>query len=220
MILLAVDTSGATGSMALARIDDGQKIASLTEVSWIKKAMHSEIATLKLQELLNSAGVDLKQLTHLTVNIGPGSFTGLRVGISLVKTLAYSLALPVAPVNRLEVLALKNGAAEKNIFVAVKALREFFYTAGFTRSALGLMETLAPASTAQLELAKVSADYTKVLIESETPSFSTETEAKDLVSLLLDYKLTRHFLDWKCVEPLYIRGSEAEEKLKRGPFKT
>ena len=90
MILLSVDTSGLEGSLALARLENGQ-ILNLHEAQWLKKAMHSEVATVKLQELLTASQTTLKDLTHLTVNVGPGSFTGLRVGLSLVKTLAYSL---------------------------------------------------------------------------------------------------------------------------------
>ncbi|NJL25094.1 MAG: tRNA (adenosine(37)-N6)-threonylcarbamoyltransferase complex dimerization subunit type 1 TsaB [Calothrix sp. SM1_5_4] len=94
MNLLAVATSGPEGSLALARFDAGGNLVSSREVRWRKKAMHSELATVKLQELLRDANTPLADLTHLAVNIGPGSFTGIRVGINLARTLAYGLALP------------------------------------------------------------------------------------------------------------------------------
>src|SRR4051812_2307414 len=94
---LAVATSGVYGSLALAG----------KQVMWDKKAMHSELATVKLQELLALANLTLKNLTHIAVNVGPGSFTGIRVGINLARTLAYGLSLPVAPFNSLALLAAK-----------------------------------------------------------------------------------------------------------------
>src|SRR4051812_5424411 len=95
---LAIVTSGSTGSLALGH----------AQVAWTKKAMHSELATVKLSELLNAGGRQLGEITRLAVNIGPGSFTGIRVGINLARSLAYGLGIPVASFNTLEVLAAKH----------------------------------------------------------------------------------------------------------------
>lgn len=218
MLLLAVDTSGSTGSLALAKIADG-RVSSLQETSWIKKAMHSEIATVQLQSLLAQGGVTLAQLTHFAVNVGPGSFTGLRVGISLIKTLAFSLGHPVSAVNSLELLAHDKGLIGEKIFVATKAVQNFFYCASFEKKSGALTPILAPRSAADSELAQLSAGCSRVLIEGQTPGFSPETSAKVLVDFLTSLTPPRHFLSWNQIEPLYIRGSEAEEKLKRGLLK-
>lgn len=206
MNLLAVDTSGATGSLALVRIADGR--SQLFETSWIKKAMHSEVATVQLAELLTRAGLSLGQLNQLAVNIGPGSFTGLRVGISLVKTLAYALNLPVAPFNTLEILAHANGP--DRVFVATKAVRNFYYCAGYANG----KAWLEPRSADEAELAGLSAGA-PMLMEGQTAGFRAETSAKVLLDMLTMSDAARQFLTWKSLAPLYIRGSEAEEKLKK-----
>src|SRR4051812_44347917 len=124
MNLLSVDTSGTKGSLALARIENST-VKSLEQVEWTKKAMHSEIATVELEKLLLKTKVELRDLNLLAVNIGPGSFTGLRVGISLVKTLAYSLGLQVHAINSLESLAFSQTKSDGSVFVAVKAVQNF-----------------------------------------------------------------------------------------------
>jgi tRNA threonylcarbamoyladenosine biosynthesis protein TsaB len=219
MLLLAVDTSGPTGSMAFAKIVDG-KILQRADTAWIKKAMHSEVATVQLQNLLASCGVKLSELTHLAVNCGPGSFTGLRVGISLVKTLGYSLGLPIAPLSTLEALAFSNstldGGAERKIFVATKAVQNFFYCASYVRSQNGLVQSLDPRSAEDSELVTLAAGCDTVLIETQTPGFTAQSSANVLIDLIVQTSPTPAFLNWNSIEPLYIRGSEAEEKLRKG----
>ena len=218
MILLSVDTSGSQGSLALAR-GLGRDDAAFEQVVWTKKAMHSEVATVELQQLLARAALELRSLTHVAVNIGPGSFTGLRVGISLAKTLAYSLNLPLLGISRLEVLAFHHSNLNDKTFVAVKAIQKFFYCGGYLRRADDVTPDLSPRSLLDSEIAAASKSFTKVLIEGQTAGFKAETEAKDLIQLLAAVQFRRPFSDWKSVTPLYIRASEAEEKLKMGLLK-
>jgi tRNA threonylcarbamoyl adenosine modification protein YeaZ len=218
MILLSVDTSGTQGSLALAHVEDGL-LKKSSQVFWTKKAMHSEVATVELQNLLTTTKTELHDLTHLTVNVGPGSFTGIRVGISLVKTLAYSLALPVCSFNTLELLAFKNAKPGDKIFVATKAVQNFYYAASFLRTATGVQNLIPPEPHEFEHLADLSQDCTKVLIEGSTLKFAAATEALDLVQLMAGSGFSLTFSDWKVVEPLYLRASEAEEKLKKGLLK-
>ncbi len=214
MLLLAVDTSGLTGSLALALVEEGQ-IRECWDSSWIKKAMHSEVATVELHSLLMRAGQTLPSLTHLAVNCGPGSFTGLRVGINMSKTLAYALQLPVAPLNTLEIIALREGQVCESIFVALKAVQNFFYCAAYTKGESTLVCTLEPRSADQNELSSLATGSTKAVIEGQSTGFSAQTSAKVLLPLLTELRPPRTFHRWEQIKPLYIRGSEAEEKLKK-----
>ena len=218
MILLSVDTSGTKGSLALARLE-GNRLNDLQQVEWTKKAMHSEVATVELEKLLTQTKVELRAVTHLTVNVGPGSFTGLRVGISLVKTLAYSLALPVCSINTLESLAFSKTTPGDKVFVATKAVQNFYYAGSFLKSEKGLQILLPPQPIEESQLGDLSAGCTKVLVEGKTTGFEAVSEARDLVQLLVGSGFSQTFSDWKVVEPLYLRASEAEEKLKKGLLK-
>lgn len=223
MKLLAIETSGSKGSLALAQLDD-RNLLNLHICSWSEKAKHSELATVKLQELLTLAHAELKDLTHLAVNLGPGSFTGLRVGLNMARTLAYTLGLPIATTNTLELnaLALTQGLVPgTRLLIAIKAIQNYFYAAKYEISPapLGLREVLAPSSVADFQLADLAKDCTKVVIEGRDAEFTLEITARDLVQWILARTPPPTFCDWKSVSPLYLRASEAEEKMKKGLLK-
>jgi len=190
------------------------------QVTWEKKAIHSEIATVKLEELLGSSGIPLKSIARIAVNCGPGSFTGIRVGVNLARTLAYSLNVPAMGFNTLSLLAAKHGAEGEKIFVAIKAIQNFYYCAGYHIGATGPDESLAPCSLSESELNVKGDGYTKVLVEGLAPGFTSQLEAKTMLAVLARWPDRTDFSAWKEVRPVYIRASEAEEKLLKGLLKT
>lgn len=75
---------------------------------------HSEITMPALIELINEEGIKISDISDIIVNIGPGSFTGVRIGVVIAKTMAYLLNKPIRSINSLEMLVysreeLKNG---------------------------------------------------------------------------------------------------------------
>ncbi|MDA1477043.1 tRNA (adenosine(37)-N6)-threonylcarbamoyltransferase complex dimerization subunit type 1 TsaB [Bacillus changyiensis] len=100
MTILAIDTSNLTLGIALVR--DGKVIAE--HLSHLKKN-HSIRAMPAIVELLKECGLQTADLTKIVVAKGPGSYTGVRIGVTIAKTLAWSLQLPIAAVSSLEVLA-------------------------------------------------------------------------------------------------------------------
>lgn len=216
MTLLAVATSSVQGSLALAETKD-DSLNLLRQMAWEKKAMHSEIATQRLQELLAAENKDLKSLTHIACVIGPGSFTGIRVGVNLARSLSYGLGLPVAAFNSLAVLAFKKLREGETGLIAMKAVQTYYYAAVYTKKDKGLEEIVPPQSLVKDELPAILKPGMQSWIEGESAGFSTLTEARDLVEWL-----SRHpapFFSWKELQPLYIRASEAEEKMRRGLLK-
>ena len=100
MIILAIDTSGPVCGVAVWA--DGR---IRYEAAAINKLTHSESLMPMLDEALTRAGVEKKELTHLAVTVGPGSFTGVRIGVTAVKALAHALAIPCIAVSALEATA-------------------------------------------------------------------------------------------------------------------
>jgi tRNA threonylcarbamoyl adenosine modification protein YeaZ len=94
---LAIDTSTDTASLAL--IQDGQVLAELT---WRSGQNHSTQLLPNLNHLLDQSKLSLQSLTGIIVARGPGSFNGLRVGISTAKGLAFSLGIPIVGISSLE----------------------------------------------------------------------------------------------------------------------
>ena len=97
---LAIDTS--TGTAGLALVKDGEVLAELT---WRCGQNHTTQLLPNLDYLLKQNKLSLQSLTGIIVARGPGSFNGLRVGISTAKGLAFSLGIPIVGVSSLEVEA-------------------------------------------------------------------------------------------------------------------
>jgi tRNA threonylcarbamoyladenosine biosynthesis protein TsaB len=106
-MLLAIDTCGPTGSAALGRFD-GQTVEILGQIE-LEGRNYSATLVAAVGELLVQAGTKLSLLHAIVAVNGPGSFTGVRVGLAAVKGLAEGARIPVVSVSRLEVLAAKAG---------------------------------------------------------------------------------------------------------------
>lgn len=106
-LILAVDTCGPSGSVALARLG-GRDLEILRETE-LEGRSYSATLVSAIADLLVSANATVADLGGIIVVNGPGSFTGVRVGLSAVKGLAEADQIPVVAVSRLKVLARKSG---------------------------------------------------------------------------------------------------------------
>jgi len=99
-MILAIDTATTVCSVALS--DQGNLI-SLRETS--DKNAHSAMLTLLISELMSSARISLSSLDAVAVSAGPGSYTGLRIGVATAKGLCYSLSKPMIAIPTLQAMA-------------------------------------------------------------------------------------------------------------------
>jgi len=102
-MLVAIDSSTDTASLALAR--EGKVLA---EASWRCGQNHSVELLPRLARLLDEAKVSIKDTSYVIVAKGPGSFNGLRVGLSTAKGLAFSLGVPIIGISSLEMEAYRH----------------------------------------------------------------------------------------------------------------
>lgn len=100
MTILAIDTSNYPFGVAL--IQEDKVIGEY--ITYMKKN-HSVRAMPAIEQLLNECGIEPKDLSKIVVANGPGSYTGVRIGVTLAKTLAWSLNIPLIPVSSLATLA-------------------------------------------------------------------------------------------------------------------
>jgi tRNA threonylcarbamoyladenosine biosynthesis protein TsaB len=106
MIILAVDTTTPAGSVALLR--DGTLLAEINSESGLT---HSERLLASVEAVLGSQKIALSGVDGFAVAAGPGSFTGIRIGLSTVKSFCFASGKPGVPVSTLEALALKLAAS-------------------------------------------------------------------------------------------------------------
>lgn len=114
MLLLITDTSGKNGSVALARDDSGA--VEVVESVPLAGGTFSAQLVPQIAGLLEKHGFRKNEIDAFIVVSGPGSFTGLRVGLSVIKALAEILHKPIVPVSLLQVIAIT--AATKGIVIA------------------------------------------------------------------------------------------------------
>ncbi len=112
MILLAADTSGKNGSVALARVPDdaigpdrGDDVVEILEVVPLAGGTFSTQLVPQIAALLANHGLKVGDISAFALASGPGSFTGLRVGLAAIKALAEVLQKPIAAVSLLEIIA-------------------------------------------------------------------------------------------------------------------
>ncbi|MFH0726605.1 MAG: tRNA (adenosine(37)-N6)-threonylcarbamoyltransferase complex dimerization subunit type 1 TsaB [Pseudomonadota bacterium] len=105
MRILAVDTASGSGSVAVA---DGDHL--LAEVATARRETHSRYLMSLIDRALRLSGLELQEIDGFAVTRGPGSFTGLRIGISTVKGLAWVTGKPAVGVSSLEALAVQASA--------------------------------------------------------------------------------------------------------------
>ncbi|HKW65723.1 MAG TPA: tRNA (adenosine(37)-N6)-threonylcarbamoyltransferase complex dimerization subunit type 1 TsaB [Terriglobales bacterium] len=124
MLLLAADTSGKHGSIALARGDE--RSFEVLEVVPLAGGTFSAQLVPQIADLLSRHGFSKHNLDGFVVASGPGSFTGLRVGLAAIKGLAEVLRKPIAAASLLEVLAVA-GDVENGVVAALDAGRNEVY---------------------------------------------------------------------------------------------
>jgi|SRR5262245_2193776 len=145
MLTLALDTSSAAGSVALVR--DGRVAI---ERSGDGSRTHGERLPAELMAVLQDAGAGLKDVDRLAVVVGPGSFTGLRVGIATMQGLAMALEMRVTPVSAFEALAWHARGTADAVATWIDAHRGEVFATLFTRdgrTAIEAPSSLPPGST-------------------------------------------------------------------------
>ena len=124
--LLAVESSSLTFSTA---VSEGDRVLAFLQSEG--KTFPSTLLTDLIQQALGQPRWNLSDLEAIALSIGPGSFTGLRVGVMTVKTLAWSLKKPVLPVSSLEVIAQNLHDRKGEILLFVDARKGNVYCARF-----------------------------------------------------------------------------------------
>ncbi|HMD21881.1 MAG TPA: tRNA (adenosine(37)-N6)-threonylcarbamoyltransferase complex dimerization subunit type 1 TsaB [Alloacidobacterium sp.] len=206
-MLLGIDTCGSTGTIALAR-REGEEIAVLGTAE-LEGKTYAAMLVPHLRELLDAHNTSLQQMEAMIVVNGPGSFTGVRVGVSAVKGLAEAFATPVIAVSRLQVLAEK---AQTSYAVLDAGRGEFYFRHEnllMPREALLSLNELedelqlAPLHSLGVCEEKIAAAF----LEADLVSPPT---AADAISVALPRLLAGDFEDLASLDGNYLRRSDAE----------
>lgn len=139
MLIVAVDTSGRQGSVAVCR--GGTETFEVLQTSALEGGTYSALLIPRIAEALAAQGLGKNAIDGFVAVSGPGSFTGLRVGLSTVKALCEVLQKPLATVSMLEAVALSYGQAGQSATALLDAGRGEAFV-GEYRIALGRAEAV------------------------------------------------------------------------------
>ena len=139
MRILGVDTSTSTASIAI--VENGQIVAEdfYPRESRVGRsgsiANHSEIILPLVDSVLKRAGIGLPDVAGIAVSVGPGSFTGIRIGLSTVKGLAYGTEIPAFGISTLQAIAARVTNFEGVVCSLLDARKKEAYSALFRKDA-------------------------------------------------------------------------------------
>ncbi len=219
MLILAVDTSGRNGSVALCRGDAGN--FEVVQFSELEGGTYSARLVPTIADLLRRAGHSKAQLDLLVVVDGPGSFTGLRVGLSTIKALCEVLQKPLVVVSMLEALAVHYGNEGENVTTLLDAGRGELYIGEYRVSRQGaqrVRESIAKVDEFVPQIAsrksRLVTPVAKVAeVIAAAPSevaLVNALHAGDLGRIGLRKFLAGEVADPTTLDANYIRRSDAE----------
>jgi len=229
MKIIAVNTAETSASVAL--VEDGLPVC---EEFFSSRITHSRVLMEMVEQMLsNRARISLVEVDGFVAARGPGSFTGLRIGISVVKGLAYATSKPVAGISSLDGLAWQMAWAERPVLAMMDAKRGEVYCARYRFAKGELVEktdelcttpekAVALAGGPALFAGSGALVYRELIEElgrgnaGFVPGFQNQVRAAALAhALFQDMGLLSD--DPASVLPVYIRRSDAEINYEKHP---
>ena len=223
MFSLALETSGRIGSVAIAK--DGEVIA---ERSYPHGLQHASALVPLIDQLCQEHALTPADLEEIYVSIGPGSFTGLRVGVTLAKSLAFATGARLVAVPSVHVLAENAPADAKCVAIVLDAKRGQIFTATYERTAgstwtereparLDRLATVLERATRPLHLLGDGIPFHRgsipiddqIIVTDESTWHATARVVSKLGSAMA---ARGDFANVFTIKPTYVRLPEAEEK--------
>lgn len=228
MNILALSTTSSSGSIAIYKNDHISYINHLDI-----KVTHSERLLPQIDASLKNSKLSVEEIDLIVIANGPGSFTGLRIGLATAKGLCFAHKIPLLPISTLKLLAHNVAQSSRNILAIIDARMDEIYTALYSKD----FDEIIPEMNAKpaeffkqisnpviivglgakkilSEIQKSGIDYIFCLEHQNIPLAST------LISIAITSDIPKYDFDKIAnLEPNYLRKSQAEltheEKIKK-----
>jgi len=201
MTVLGIETSTAVCSAGLAN-----ESGPIAERSIVESHIHSEKLLTLIQELCEENKIELQQLDGVAVSIGPGSFTGLRIGLSTAKGLCYAVGKPLIAVSAFESVAeafCRSHPQIKKVIIFVDAKQGEYYTGGYEKKS-GKINDFYPVRVGNLNKDIITSDSETAIITDRIDEIKKNADKCGVIDNILSY----------CRGDVIAR--KAVEKLKNG----
>lgn len=227
MRVLAIETSTMLGGVAV--VDDRQGLVAEARLN--VRTTHSERLMSEIDRTLRLSGLGINDIDVFAASSGPGSFTGLRIGLSTLKGLSYATGKPVVAVPTLEALAWNFPMSTHPVCVLLDARKKEVYAGVFLREAEGFRRLVPEQSVKIRELLAGLGDYGRLIFSGEgallyraeisemlgpravfAPPHLMVPMPSGTAYLGMMKALKGQFADPAGLRPFYIRKAEAELK--------
>ncbi|XOF34046.1 MAG: tRNA (adenosine(37)-N6)-threonylcarbamoyltransferase complex dimerization subunit type 1 TsaB [Candidatus Electrothrix sp. YB6] len=227
-LILSIETATGCGSVALTKggIRNGKVLAEATAQPEIT---HSRRLLGSVDWIMQAAGADWNDLDGVAVSLGPGSFTGLRIGMAAAKGIVFAARKPLLGVQTLDAVALSCPVIDRPLWCLLDARKQEVYAACYHAGQHGLPEQCSPVEAIRPErlLEKMQApslvagpglqEYHALFAEKENlqlipPALSSPRAAR-IGFLAAEQLLRGEVANPAMIAPMYVRVSEAEVNL-------
>ena len=211
--ILNLETSSKNCSVCLS--SDGKLIQSFDSED--ESYRHSELLTSSIQDILNENNLSVKDLSAVSIGIGPGSFTGLRIGFSVAKGLCYPHNIKLIGISSLKIIANSVIEKNKNIISLIKDKGEHYYISKYSSD---FKEIIQP------KIQLIDSNYMNSILDKESIIVINSDESKELISQIVKEKIKvfsrsvssidmislshklydeNKFEDMAYIEPMYVK---------------
>ena len=205
MISLFIDTS--TSSVSISIVKDG-KILSIIQEGIPNE--HSKYATSYVKKVIDGAGIDANDVDNILVVNGPGSFTGVRIGVTIAKTYGYLINKEIIPVSSLKGLAISSSNKDNIIMSVISANRNNYYIGIYDREYNNLIDEQFVSSDKLLELIN---EYNPYIVSNDFYVLGKHKFNKvnlDVVKIV-DYYKDMDKVNYHALVPNYLKLPQAME---------
>jgi tRNA threonylcarbamoyladenosine biosynthesis protein TsaB len=221
MRVLAVDTTGAHGSVAVVENGELEGLIGLRE----RTPRHAESLLPTIDQLLRLLSLTLEEIDGFAVAVGPGSFTGLRIGIAAVEGLSFATGRPAAGVSALEATAFRYRHVDGLVVSLIEAYRGEIYGAAYRARGGVLHLAVEPSCTTAGRFLDSLPEAPALVAGNGIPRHRADVESRVASALLADSSFfigeevarlgaaklaSGEGAPLGSLAPLYIRPAEAE----------
>ncbi len=212
-VILNIETSSKNCSVCLSSKGNLVKSFDLEDEAY----RHSELLTSSIQNILSQNNIDVSGLSAVSVGIGPGSFTGLRIGLSVAKGLCYPHNINLIGISSLKIIANSVINENKNIISMIKDKGEHYYISKYSNDLKEVVEpkiklidrdyifNILDDDSVIVVNTDESNKFISDLVNEEIQVFKRTISSIDMISLSHKLLEEKKFEDIAYIEPMYVK---------------
>ena len=212
-VILNIETSSKNCSVCLSSKGNLVTSFDLEDEAY----RHSELLTSSIQNILSQNNLDVSGLSAVSVGIGPGSFTGLRIGLSVAKGLCYPHNINLIGISSLKIIANSVINENKNIISMIKDKGEHYYISKYSNDLKEVVEpkiklidrdyifNILDDDSIIVVNTDESNEFISDLVNEEIQVFKSTISSVDMISLSHKSLEEKKFEDIAYIEPMYVK---------------